>query len=387
MASAWSDVEQKGIRRSTGKLIVPATTSFVLAVDATDGDPVYRRHVIHLISDLIQSLPVECWSALYFLGNRKPYQLLDFKNQAKEWMDENAGRVRLVTTVFDAVGESNGAPPSFLIIRRGKIHDLHDWEETEQLQRTIIVTIDHENRKAYQEVADVKDLLNPTAEELREACFNPLVTITIDGQGFMPIQWTNEAYQFCLTERGAQLVAHAKNGVGDFDCVVSYLIAENNEPQAKVERAGGKLEILPLTHTVSSDFPLSDRQLLRPEEQYLFHQAIRKQDIHCLVCNKPHRWYDLWCTEAEADFILGVPVYPSLRDMRGWVLFEDTEAGVVVSQYPSNVLITSSHQVYVRDRNGLLALAYNPAKVCWDVVSEQLPQYLPVGEKQYAVYL
>lgn len=340
-----------------------------LVLDGSEDAQPHWPNLNRLVQDLLNALPRTLQPTIYFLGNPKPYAASEFVRDGGRWYQENNRRARLIGPVLEQLEDE--PETTVVVLGTGRVFDAEDWPGTPPGERTLWVR--------FGEAALTGGLCReyePSLEQLRLWLDNPVVRVELSGRGAMPFFWDNDDYRW----DGARLAAERAER---WSVQVGFLGATAEEPQAVATLANGKTR----TVTVESCepcVPTTDWQVLTPQEAETFRQCVRTGQYRCPICNCQHPASQLRCEEGG---ILGTPIYPSLAELRGFVLLRERSGEVQFCLHPCAALRVGGQAVAMRSGGQAEVYRLDAASEEWRRSEELLTPYHPIGEDTYALVL
>jgi len=349
-------------------LQMESTGRVALVLDGSANADTHWPAISRLVRDLLDVLPKTVQPTVYFLGNPEPYEASDFARDCGRWYQENNRRASLLGPVLERLeGEQE---TTVVVLGAGRVFDAEDWLGTPLEERTFWVR--------FGEVPLTGGLCReyaPSLEQLRLRLDNPVVRVELSAHGAMPFFWDNDAYHW----DEAKLVAEK---AGQWTIRAGFLGAMDKEPQAVAMLSNGETRSMAL-NPCEPCRPMSDWQSLTPQEAETFRQCVREGQYRCPICGGLHPASQLRCEEGG---ILGTPIYPSLAEVRGFVLLRERSGQVQFCLHPCAALRLGEQAVAVRSGGRAEVYRFDAAAGEWCQDEECLKQYHPIGET-YAMVL
>lgn len=352
-------------------------TKAVLVLDASTSAKKAWNRIVDTALAVLQQLPGQTQPEVYFLGNGNPYRGEVLSYYASQWAQENRNRVSLIAPVFRALEAQPAA--RIAVLASGEIFDLNDWEEHHLVNKTIWCSFGESILPAG---SSLKELANPSVQQLLDHLDDPLVSVRITGRGFMPVNWTSVHYRFSFQQGVGRLEAE---NAPDFAIQLEALSLRNNAPEAFLKFASGTTWTVSLSSCEAAEG--SAAQPLSSEEKELFDKGIRKQNFTCLWCRAEHSWNTLRCL--AKDELLGRPVYPSLAEAppNSFALFYVERNHAYVRVHPVPVLYLGGSRVAIQETGRARLYEYQSRSGQWLPTRETLAPYQRLEDGAYAIFL
>ncbi|OPZ81896.1 MAG: hypothetical protein BWY76_02885 [bacterium ADurb.Bin429] len=351
--------------------------SLALVLDASESAEQAQAEISTLVTGVLTALPARVACRLFFLGNAMPYSPGDFPLKAAGWFRENRGRGSILAPVA-AVLDSQPEMP-VVIIGAGPIFDLEDWADTPLLARTTLVAM---GQSLQGEMAYALEIERPSPNDLFQRVHDPVATVRIGGDGFMPLGWDNAGYRLSQLAGAFQLTSER---LDEFGTMLHFLAAPGGCVKAVATLASGQSRDIVLEPQLAPTERFDWQGSLTAAEMNIFQAALRHEDFACPSCGGRHRWDVLTCTEGAA--LLGTPVYPSLKAQPGqFALFQPGQGTVRFRVTASDVFTLELGRVVVREGQRGTMYAYQPMSARW-TASGLLQPYQPVEGGGYVVLL
>jgi len=358
------------------ELDIASAERITLILDASESAAAHQDEIVSLARGVLVGLPASVGRALYFVGNPAPYPVEHLAARSSTWFSENRRRASLVTPVWEALPEETG---TVVVIGAGLLYDLPDWAGTPMLARVLLVTL---GESLQGERPLTMEITRPGAGDLVRRLYDPIVRIEITDPGWMPLWWQNPGYRLLCAADGVSLVAER---LGDYRLPLGFLAPAGNTPTVIVTASSGARSQRSLAQVEHRSPPAAVRGELGPDEAAIARRAVQHESFTCAHCGREHPWDTLRCTAGAA--LLGESIYPTLRDVHGFVLLRVTRDRVTYTAGPGPVLPLGPGKVAVYD--GIQAVRYNyePQYGEWRRIGEALPSYARLAEALYALLL
>lgn len=355
-----------------GELVLGQNTERVaLVLDTSESAKPHYANILNFAQQLIQQIPALI-DRVYFLGNSAYYPVESLALR----FQQNQQRISLITPIYKALSAEN-ASLRVVVVGAGTIYDLHDWQATEWLQRTLLISLG----APLQSEPLTREIHNPTVNEIAHVLHDPIQSVRITGRAFMPMAWDNPQYRLQITDGNALLVAEGISR--NYTLRFHYLIHLQHEAVASFVYSSGAEVTRHLKPELPPMRPLDE---LSPQEQTLFQQARQQLRFTCLVCGREHEWRRLRCSYGGG---FSQCVYPSLEQhgLRGFVVFH-CEAGKVRFEPRGSAVQIDLYAVAVQmEGQPLQIYRYNLDSRQWELTNQVFQQYLPIGEGKYVICL
>jgi len=326
-------------------LKLEAQNDIAIIIDASESAEPYREIVMKTVSQLLDKLPAGYTNKLYYLGNATTYDAMKLSRNAGRWWQENSQRGSFITPNLQSLSACQ-----VIVVGCGKLYDLEDWKGSDRESNLIFITA----RESLRNGVDIgREFDSSQVPEAITSLHNPVLSVEITGDGFMPFSWDNTDYSVTI-DRSASLAAiNPKTysvSVRFFGSnVVARVVRKSGDEEVRLDRAGGVMDAAcwsALTHTEATRFV----------------KAIHGEEIDCPVCPETHSSSTLRC---DRHTILGEPVYPSLAAHHGFVCFLQTSQGVQFMCLPVPVLKVGQDKVAVAHGNQAAIYEYTGKHEGW----------------------
>jgi hypothetical protein len=360
----------------TANFALASGGSLALVLDASESAESAQGAISTLVLGVLASLPARVACSLYFLGNPAPYPAGDFALKASRWFGENRGRGSILAPVAEVLAGQSETP--VVLIGAGQVYDLEDWAGTPLLGRTTLVAMGASLQGAQ---ALALEIDNPSPNDLFQRVHDPVTTVRIGGDGFMPLGWGNSGYS--LTKLAGSFLLTGER-LDDFSTSLRFLCA-GGAMQAAATLASGHTRELAIAGQPAPAESAGWDGTLTPAEVTVFQAALARTTFTCPHCRGQHGWDVLKCEEGPS--LLGTPIYTSPGAKPGQiVLFRAEENAVRFRVVASGVLALGDGQVVLSEGSRGTIYAYQAATTRWEAGAP--PQlYQPVGGGSYAVLL
>ena len=202
------------LHQRTATLTLAGAGQVVLVLDASQSAEPLQNQIAWLAGQLLSQLPGGSCPRLYFLGNSEPYAASQLGARAASWFEENRPRASLMTPVLEAPDLDRGA--TIVVIGSGTVFDLEDWADTPLSEHLLMVSV---GESLQAQARRVREVGNPDPAQLVEMVHDPVVKVTVSGEGFMPTWWDNPGYKLQLSDGQAVLVG---SRLDRFDVTLRY---------------------------------------------------------------------------------------------------------------------------------------------------------------------
>jgi hypothetical protein len=358
------------LAEGSGHLAVNAIENVAVVVDASESAKGQKEVILELALRYLDGLPANVERKLYFLSNPEALDAASLPQNAEVWWRQKGRRGSFITPILERVKDSR-----VVVIGSGPIHDLEDWKDDKVMSRLVLVKTDESLRSGVESCHEVE----PTQMVEPE----PIVSVEITGEDFMPYYWTNTGYSLSVGEKAAL----SASDLEDFSLSLRFF---GTRVRARIKRRRGEEEI-PLE---SSGIEVQQEwKTLRVEEGQVLGAAVRGDNFTCLVCGKEHPPSAVKCCDSSQSgsvSVLGLRlpvVYPSLKNDKGFVVFRETHEKGLYRVHPVNVIRIAMGRVAVVLHNRPSVFDYETSQRKW-IERGQLTSYHRLeGENQYVVFL
>jgi hypothetical protein len=348
------------------RLNIGALNTVAVVLDASQSARGCWEDALRIAGHLFENLPADTGKGLYFLSNAREYDFARLARNATRWQKENSSRGSFITPVLEQLSKDIG---QVIIIGSGYIYDLEDWQESEFASRFLFVNLGESLRNDL-EIGEEMD--HPAPPELVSRLYNPVLSVTISGAGFMPYYWSNPGYKLLIDDE----VTLIGQNLADFSLSLSFFARNAG---ARIRRAEGE-EQIPLEH---SEIEIEDEwEPLNEKEREIFQAAIGGRNFLCPACGKELSAATLRCYEGSS--ILGKPVYPSFGNRRGFVTFKRTSDNIFFKFHNVEVIRLDKTRVARATGTRAKIYEYETARGTW-VGKDELEPYHAFGAQYLAV--
>jgi hypothetical protein len=303
-------------KENYGLLEINAIKDTVIVLDASESAGECQETIVKTAQQLIEKLPAGTIRGLYFLSNPERYETGKLLRKSAGWWEQNKLRGSFLTPVLEIIQECR-----VVVIGSGLIYDLEDWQDSRWNSNLYFIKVKDSlrgNLKIGQEFQDLSQVYS--------FLYDPIISIEINGSGFMPFYWNNPEYKLS-TAGSIKLVGL---NLDNPSVLLGYW---GSDVKADIVRKAGEEEPVTLK---SIDYQDPDSwNSLDAGEAEIFHRAALGYDFSCLICGQKHPALRIRC---DVYSILGEPIYPSLGKKRGFVLFKEIEDKVYFKFHPVSVI-------------------------------------------------
>lgn len=361
------------------RLRLVKTNAITIVLDVSESAAPHIDEIFGMARKLIGNPLDGIRRTLFFLGNDRPYSPYELDLRGGEWLSSNAGRLSIVSPVFEHVRPEPGG--KVVIIGAGPIYDWEDWLDDPIMQQTVVANLGDipHARESVAEVVPVSEF----DSFCKRICLHP-VRAAIVGTGLIPLAWDNQAYSARFD--GEQVVLASEEATG-LDVIVRFESPAPADARAQLVMADGNVACVELDDIPPVEFPEETVAHLVPAAQEAFLAARQRQAFRCPHCEQSHAWHTVYCPE-EGDergpSVLGIPCSDHAR----FVLLREQASGVSACTYPGNVLRRPDGNVVMLEDGRTTVYAFNAVCDSWNVARDQhFEPYLHVENDTYAIAL
>ncbi len=348
----------------------PKFETIAVILDASESAENDWAKIVDFAKKIFQKTPAEIKKRLFFLGNPEEYDIEDFEENVGLWRKQNNKRGSFISPVLKNINNAK-----IVIIGSGIIYDLEDWLENHKFTKILLVKMS-ESMRGTQEIGTEIDKDSFDGHQLA----NPIQTIQIEGDDFMPYYWDNPGYSPILDGEVTLKSSNLKN-------YSINLAAFGENIKVKIIKNEGK-EKIPLTSveipstTIIKLIENNEKswEKLNADEEKIFKEHTSADVIKCPTCgcviSGPLRCHN------EKGSILGKPIYSSLKEIRGFVIFKDLPEGIYYKQYNPEIIKIDENSVAINKKAKAVIYRYHPNKKKW-VQDEDLKPYHPLKGGYY----
>lgn len=345
-----------------------------IVLDTSDSAEKHWREILDCVENLISNiLPGGVEREIYFLGNSNKYKG-DIMTHANTWKEENKNRGSFIAPILEKIDKSI---EMIVVIGSGNIFDLQDYEDTDFASRIVLVKICEPlkgNENAGEEISpsDVKDI------------YDPVVEVVIKGKYFMPYCWNNQNYKFELSNEGAILKG---NKLDNFSILVQGFGYEIKAHGKTMNGKEMKFDLDECGDIECVDISIEEKQekQLSSEDEILFREIIKNKKYKCPMCKEEHDYKKVKCRDESALFVCESCIYESLKNVKGFIIFNEQNSKIFYKHHPLNTLRLSDNEVaLVLTPEGAYIFKFNGQK--W-VKGNKLENYYKTDEGKWIIYL
>ena len=315
----------------------------VLALGAGPVSDEMLPAALALVRSILAGLPRCRPVSLRFLGDDSTYQTGWFNERGADWYRKNRRRASLLAPVIRSL--PSGSSTCIRVLCPGPVFDAQDWEA--------------DPRVLPGELNLWPGGPTPTASEVLRKLDEPRGRVQIAGPGFMPLDWDNPSYVLRLDAGLAWL-----EGIGPVR--LRFLRAAGGAVEYLAELRGGGHVTAPLDEVPEGPLSVCPACRLSAEEGAMFRLAAEGRPFDCVRCGARHPWDQHRCR--RPDEIVEWPVYPSLKEVRGFLRFCDREDnGLVVAEACGRVVRISAEIVAIPagQCDGVQIWQFDPTGMRW----------------------
>jgi hypothetical protein len=348
----------------------PKFETIVVILDASESAENDWAMIVDSAKKIFQKTPAEIKKRLFFLGNSQEYDIEDFEENVSLWRKQNNKRGSFISPVLMTVNNAK-----IVIIGSGIIYDLEDWADNHKSTKILLVKMS-ESMRGTHEIGTEIDKDSFDGHQLA----NPIHSIQIDGEDFMPYYWDNPDYSVSFEGSIALNSSNLKNysiNIAAFGTNIKAKItkSEGKEKISLTSAESHSTDIIELIETNGKSW-----EKLSSDEEKLFNEHTRADVIKCPTCgcviSGPLRCHN------EKGSILGKPIYNSLKEIRGFVIFKDLPEGIYYKQYNPEIIRIDENSVAINKKAKSVIYRYDTNKKKW-IQYEDLKPYYPLKGGYY----
>jgi len=363
-----------------GVFRISDSTKVAFVLDASLSAASKQQDIIALVSETEKELPSEIHRNLYLLGNPAEYAIEHFDSLAPQWFEENRYRASLISPIYEILSEDEDL--IIVIIGSGKIFDLDDWKQNILLKRTLLINM---GESLQDDPKLTEEIQTPSAKELSYRLYDPVESVHISGEGFMPISWDNNGYRLNVMSADVHLVG---KGLDDFSVFMNFFAIQDSKIEASITRKCGKKykTTVDPVHRPNIAPEFIQIENLNKREIEIFYDVINKQDFRCIYGDHKHSWDELYCDKNE---FLGELIYPSLINQvkSGFVFLTHGKDGVNCFMYPWEILKLDKGVVAIKEKTKAFIHRFDQQRKKWVKSIDDLQPYYQLGKKVYAMVI
>jgi len=356
----------------------PESETIVVILDTSESTKDVWEEIVCLTKKIFQKIPADIPKKLFFLGNPQECDFSTFEKNPGLWQKNNLKKGSFISPILSHIADAK-----IIVIGSGIIYDLEDWADGDVAKKIIFVQM-HESMRGSIELGEEidGDAFNRRLSNLH----NRVHLIKIHGgSDFIPFYWDNPGYTLCSGESCELKAANLK----DYSIRIASF---GKNVLATLEKTEGNEEVtLKLIETTTPDVITlienngSKWQKLTDYEVNLFNQHKTSQRIFCPEpkCGKEIT-HSLKCENHNIHpGFTGYPIYQSLKNITGFVIFKETIDGVLFKEYKSEIIKIGENRV-ARNLKTRAEILYNTRYTNKrDTGREFLKPYHPLKEGYY----
>jgi hypothetical protein len=348
----------------------PKFETVVVILDASESADNDWTIIVNLAKLIFQKLPADVKKRLFFLGNSQEYSIEEFEENVGLWRKQNNKRGSFITPILNKIENAK-----IVVLGSGVIYDLDDWVKNNKSSKILLVKMS-ESIRGTQEVG----------MEINKESFdvhllsNPIQSIQIEGDEFMPYYWDNRNYSVSFDEDISLNSSNSKNysiNIAAFGKNVQAKIFKNEgkEKNPLIPVDSGSTEIIDLIEDYGNTW-----ERLNPDEENLFKEHKSADIVKCPFCGHvlhgPLRCYN------EKGSLLGKSIYTSLNEVKGFITFKELPEGIYFKQYYPEIIKVGENAVAINKKAKAVIYRYESIKKKW-IPQEDLKPYFPLKGGYY----
>ena len=348
------------LKERLGHFDIRETADVALIVDASETAGNYRKEIVQLTNQLIDSLPPGCAHDLFFLGCSTAYETYKFSQNSGLWWEthKNSG------SYFAPVAKNLHDNDRIILIGNGPVYDLEDWTEKPFAENIIFAKMGNSSLRGSIETGE--EMGNPNAQDIMNKINNPIISITIKGENFLPYYWDNPIYHLIkTTDSNFELTVKRTEKQQIYGITVGFF---GEKVIAEVQRESGINKV-----TFSAGTMLPPRwDDLDDIGKEVFKNAIVQQNYLCPRCKQEHAAHQLICSN---EGIWGRCVYSSFGINRGIFMLKEESQRVLYSRHFGTAIRLSGNSAAVLDGRKLIPYHFDSDENKWLAGEAMSPYY------------
>jgi len=353
----------------------PEFETIVVIVDASESAEKDWPTIVDLAKKIFQKTPAEVKKKLYFLSNPQEYDIEKFEENVGAWRKKNSKKGSFISPIFSQIKNAK-----IVIIGSGIIYDLEDWTTNAISQKIIFVKMSESMRGNLEIGTEIeKDSFDGQLLNL----YNRILSVKISGPEFMPYYWDNPGYSISfegdIALKSSNIVNYSiKIATFGKNIKASIEKVEGNEKIALTSFNTNPPDIIKMIENYGMKW-----EKLGKNEIEIFKNHIKSEKVQCPFpsCVKEITG-PLRCDNPAHGKLLGRPIYESLKNIKGFVIFKDCADGVYYKQYTSEIIKIGDGTVVINKKSKAVISRYELSMKKW-VEQEDLKPYFPLTGGYY----
>ena len=353
----------------------PEFETIVVIVDASESAEKDWPTIVEFAKKIFQKTPSGIQKKLYFLSNPQEYDIDKFEENVGAWRKKNNKKGSFISPIFSKIKNAK-----IVIIGSGIIYDLEDWTSNPLSQKIIFVKMSESMRGNLEIGTEIeKDSFDGQLLNLH----NRILSVKISGPEFMPYYWDNPGYSISFE---GEISLKSSNLENYSVKIASY----GNNIKAAIEKVEGsekisltriEIESPDVIHAIENCGMKWEK--LGKDEIEIFKNHIKSEKVQCPFpsCGKEITG-PLKCDNQEHGKLLGLPIYKSLKNIKGFVIFKESADGVYYKPYTSEIIKIDDGKVALYKRSKAVILRNEPITNKW-VEQGDLKTYYPLKGGYY----
>lgn len=354
---------------------VPKSENIVVVLDTSESAEQFWPTIVDLAKKIFQNTPAGIEKKLFFLSNPQEYNIDNFEENVGSWRKNNNKKGSFISLILNQITQA-----TIVVIGSGIIYDLEDWKIHPSFQNIVFINVGNSMRGNVELGTEIeKDDFDDQLLQLH----NRILSVKITGLDFFPYYWDNPGYSI-IDEDGISLIS---SNLEDYSIKIAAYGRNITATMEKTE----KQEVNSLSHTGTHTPDIIQIiehnnikwEKLERNEMETFRKHIVSDIITCPdpSCGKEITGL-LRCDNPKHGKLLGFPIYPSLKNYKGFVIFKDNSQGVFFKHYPSEIVKIDEEKVARSKKSKATVLHYEPNMKKW-VEQDDLKPYHPLKGGYY----
>ena len=353
----------------------PEFETVVVVLDASESAGKDWPTIVEFAKKIFQKTPAEVKKKLYFLSNPQEYDIEKFEDNVGSWWKQNSKKGSFITPILSQMKNAK-----IVIIGSGIIYDLEDWT-TNEISKKIIFVKTSESMRGNLEIGTEID--RDSFDGQLSNLHNRILSIKISGEDFLPYYWDNPGYSISfegdIALKSSNIVNYSIK-IATFGKNIKAFVekVESNEKIALTSINSNPPDII----SVIENYGMKWEKLER-DEMEIFKCHIKSEKVQCPFpsCGKEITG-QLKCDNQAHGKLLGRPIYESLKNIKGFVIFKDCVDGVYYKQYTSEIIKIGEGTVAINKKSKAVVSRYEHSTKKW-VQQEDLKPYYPLKGGYY----
>jgi hypothetical protein len=354
----------------------PEFETVVVIVDASESAEKDWPVIVNLAKKIFQKTPAEIEKKLFFLSNPQEYNFDKFEENVGIWRKKNSNKGSFISPILRKLKNAK-----VVILGSGIIYDLDDWSINTISQKLVFVKIGESMRGNLDIGTEIeKDSFDGQLLNLH----NYILSVKISGSGFMPYYWDNPGYSVNM-EKDVSLTS------SKLDNHSVKIAAFGKNIKAIIEKVEGRddISIKNSETTIPDIIQLIETYCkmwgkLENDEIGIFKKHIISEKVLCShpSCGREIKGSLKCDNQGLHGKLLGWPIYKSLKNIKGFVIFKNTHDSVFYKPYPSEIIKIDNDTVALNKKSKAIILRFETGTNKW-VEQEDLKPYYPLKGGYY----